>query len=120
MAARKKAVAKKKAGAGITIGNKALTKSEIFTHLSERAQIPRKDVRAIFEELAAIAGKSLAKGPGQFTIPGLCKMVVRIRPAKKARKGINPFTGEETTFKARPKSKTVRIRPIKALKDAVQ
>ena len=119
MAARKKA-ARKKAGGGVTIGNKALTKSEIFTHLAERAQVARKDVRTICEELAAIAGKSLAKGPGQFTIPGLCKMVVRIRPARKARKGINPFTKEETVFKARPKSKTVRIRPIKALKDAVQ
>ena len=119
MAARKKP-ARKKAGAGVTIGNKALTKSEIFTHLAERAQIARKDVRTIFDELSALAGKGLAKGPGEFTIPGRCEMVVRIRPARKARKGINPFTGEETTFKARPKSKTVRIRPIKALKDAVQ
>jgi nucleoid DNA-binding protein len=118
MAARKKAARKK--AASVTVGNKALTKSEIFTFLAERAQLARKDVRAIFDELSALAGKSLAKGPGQFTIPGLCKMVVRVRPARKARKGINPFTGEETTFKARPKSKTVRIRPIKALKDAVQ
>ena len=118
MAARKKAVRKK--AAGVTVGNKALTKSEIFTHLAERAQIARKDVRTIFDELSALASKSLAKGPGQFTIPGLCKMIVRVRPARKARKGINPFTKEETIFKARPKSKTVRIRPIKALKDAVQ
>jgi DNA-binding protein HU-beta len=46
-------------------------------------------------------------------------MTVRIRPARKARPGINPFTGEPMTFQAKPASKTVRIRPVKALKEMV-
>jgi nucleoid DNA-binding protein len=39
------------------------------------------------------------------------------KPATKARKGINPFTGEETVFKAKPASTTVKVRPLKKLKE---
>ena len=43
--------------------------------------------------------KSLGRsGPGAYTVPGLMKLVVQRKPATKARKGINPFTGEETMF----------------------
>lgn len=130
MAARKKATrkvarkttAKKTARkAAVVVGKKAMTKSEIFTHLAESAELSKRQVSGIFDELSALVGKNLAaRGPGHFTIPGLCKLVVKTKPARKARKGINPFTGEEIMIKAKPKSKTVRIRPIKALKDAVQ
>jgi hypothetical protein len=41
------------------------------------------------------------------------------KPAKPARKGINPFTKQEQTFAAKPASKSVRARPVKAIKDAV-
>ena len=118
MATRKKAT-RKKATTRAGSPNKGLTKSEIFTRLAEQTEIPRRDIRGIFDELSSLAGRHLSKGPGQFTIPGLCKMVVKVRPARKARKGTNPFTGEEMMFKAKPKSKTVRIRPVKALKDMV-
>ena len=39
------------------------------------------------------------------------------KPARKARKGINPFTKEETVFKAKPASIAVKIRPLKKLKE---
>ena len=39
------------------------------------------------------------------------------KPARKARKGINPFTGEETMFKAKPASIAVKVRPLKKLKE---
>jgi len=118
MAARKKAAGRK--ATRIAVPSKAMTKSEIFNHLSEQTELSRKHIRGIFEELSGLAQQHLAgRGPGQFTIPGLCKMTVKVRPARKARKGVNPFTGEEMMFKAKPKSKTVRIRPVKALKDIV-
>ena len=41
------------------------------------------------------------------------------KPATKERKGINPFTGLETVFKAKPARKVVKARPVKAAKDAV-
>ena len=60
---------------------------------------------------------SIAKrGMGSFTLPGLMKITTLRRPAVKARKGINPFTGEETWFKAKPARTQVKIRPLKKLK----
>ena len=57
--------------------------------------------------------------PPVFTIPGLVKLTVRKKPAVKARKGVNPFTGEEMMFKAKPASKVVKAVPLKAVKDMV-
>ena len=56
---------------------------------------------------------------GVLVIPGLIRMVVIKKPATKARKGINPFTREENTFKAKPARKVIKGRPVKAAKDAV-
>ena len=56
---------------------------------------------------------------GLFNLVGLCKIKVVKKPATKARKGINPFTGEETVFKAKPARKAVKILPLKGLKDMV-
>jgi nucleoid DNA-binding protein len=47
------------------------------------------------------------------------KIEVKRKPATKARKGINPFTGEETIFKAKPARNVVRIRALKKVKDMV-
>ena len=47
------------------------------------------------------------------------KIKVVRKPATKARKGINPFTGEETTFKAKPARNVVKVLPLKGLKDMV-
>ena len=55
-----------------------------------------------------------------FLVPGFAKFVVVKKPATKARKGTNPFTGEEMMFKAKPARKIVRARPVKAAKDAVR
>lgn len=99
---------------------KAPTKTEIFRTISEDTGLTRKDVSSVFDSLSGLIAKNLKKsGPQQFTVPGLCKIVVQRKPATKARKGINPFTGEETTFKAKPARNVVKIRPLKGLKDMV-
>ena len=70
--------------------------------------------------MAGQVQRSLGKrGPGIYTIPGLMKLTVVRKPATKARKGINPFTGEETVFKAKPARNVIKIRPLKNLKDMV-
>ncbi len=113
-------MAKKKAKkAAASSAAKAPTKSQIYSTIAEKTELTRKQVAAVFDELSALAKKNLRGSVGQFTVPGLCKMVVKKRPATKARKGINPFTGEEQVFKAKPARKTVRIRPLKAVKDMV-
>ena len=96
------------------------TKGDIMTLLAETTGISRRDVRSVFESLVDMTSKDLGKkGCGLFTIPGLMKIRRINKPATKARKGINPFTKEETTFKARPARNVVKVRPLKALKDMV-
>jgi nucleoid DNA-binding protein len=80
--------------------------------------LSKKDVGAVFDSLAAEIKRALGRGgPKTFTIPGLCKIVLQHKPATRARKGTNPFTGEETTFKAKPARNVVKVRPLKNLKD---
>ena len=59
------------------------------------------------------------KGTGTFVIPGLCKIVRIHKPATPERQGINPFTKEPTTIKAKPARNVVKVRPLKKLKAMV-
>jgi len=101
--------------------NKPPTKSEIYARIVEDTGLTRKDVAAVFDSLNAQIKQSLGgrKASGLFTVPGLLKMRVVKKPAKSARRGVNPFTGEEMMFKAKPASKAVKVTPLKALKDMV-
>lgn len=100
--------------------NAPRTKSEIFSVLAETTGLTKKEVSMVFASLSDLVSKDVGKkGCGLFTVPGLMKVRRVNKPATKARKGINPFTGEETTFKAKPARNVVKIRPLKALKDMV-
>jgi nucleoid DNA-binding protein len=113
----KKKTAAKKAPAVKTI-KEPLTKSALYATIAERTDLQKKQVVAVFEELATIInGHVKRNGAGVFTLPGLLKVKVVRKPATKARKGINPFTGEPTIFKAKPARNVVKVQPLKALKD---
>lgn len=93
-------------------------KGEIFNTIAEQTELSRKQVVSVFETLNAILAADLSKrGPKVALIPGLAKVVVQHKPATKARKGINPFTGEEAMFKAKPARSVVKVRALKSLKD---
>jgi len=116
--AAKKIVAPKKAGAAVST---KLSKSQVLTTIAETTELTRKQVSSVFDELESLIERSIGKkGLGEFTLPGLLKITTVKKPAKKARKGINPFTGEETTFKAKPASVAVKVRPLKKLKAFVE
>jgi DNA-binding protein HU-beta len=97
-----------------------ISKSELIQRIVDGHpnEIGRKDVKGVIDAVAAIGHKELKK-TGAFVVPGLAKFIVIKKPATKAREGINPFTKEPTTFKAKPARKIVRARPVKAAKDAV-
>ena len=122
--AKKKAKAKKKATkkkvvakAGPAIRSR-YSKSEIVTSIADSTGLARKEVTAVLEELDGLISRHITKrGCGEFVLPGLLKIVTVKKPARKARKGINPFTGEETMFKAKPASIAVKIRPLKRVKE---
>lgn len=112
--AAKAAPAKKAAGA---LRDK-MTKSQILASLADSTGLSKKDVASVMGELESLIDRSIRKrGVGEFTLPGLMKITTVKKPARKARKGINPFTGEETTFKAKPASVAVKVRPLKKLKE---
>ena len=99
---------------------KAMTRSEFFMALAESNGFSKKEIAGLFDEITVLIKKNLGKrGPGIVTIPGLMKIKVVRKPATKARKGINPFTGEETVFKAKPARNAVKITAMKGLKDMV-
>ena len=97
-----------------------MSKSELIQNIAERHsdKLTRKDIKDVIESLAIVGYKELKK-TGAFLVPGFAKFVVIKKPATKAREGINPFTKEPTTFKAKPARKIVRARPVKAVKDAL-
>jgi nucleoid DNA-binding protein len=100
--------------------SKPPSKTEIYANIAESTGLSKRDVGAVFDALSDQIKKSVGRsGSKNFAIPGLCKIVVQHKPATKERKGINPFTKEETIFKAKPARNVVKIRPLKKLKDMV-
>jgi nucleoid DNA-binding protein len=99
---------------------KPMNKSALIQKLVDKSdeKLTRKDAKILLETLAEVGCKELKK-VGVFVLPGLVKMAVVKKPATKERKGVNPFTGEPTVFKAKPARKVIKTRPVKAAKDAV-
>ena len=97
------------------------TKSQILSTLAEDTGLTKKEVAAVLDSLAELAQAHLKKrGSGEFSVPSLgIKLRRVIKPARKARKGINPFTGEEIMIKAKPATTSVKATALKALKDSV-
>lgn len=102
----------------ITAVTEAMTKTALMAEISENTGLAKKEVQAVLDELAvAIERHVKKKAVGEFTLPGLMKIVVQNKPAVKAKKGRNPFTGEEMMFKAKPARNVIKVRPLKKLKD---
>lgn len=113
----KRKTAVKKVVAVKTITDK-LTSSQLYTMIAERTELSKKQVLSVFEEMSNIMEGCLKKrGVGEFSLPKLAKFVVKHKPATKARKGINPFTGEEIMIKAKPARRVVKVRPLKKVKE---
>ena len=97
----------------------AFNKSSLAVHVAEQSGVDAKSVKSV---LAALEGAILMsvnkKGLGEFTLPGLLKVVVHNVPAKKKRMGKDPFTGVERMFAAKPASVKIKTRALKKLKDA--
>ncbi len=97
-----------------------LDKVAIIDEIVQNTELTKKQVSSVIDELAVLIERHIKKrAPGKFILPGLMKIEVKRKPATKARKGINPFTREETMFKAKPARNVVKIRPLKKMKDMV-
>lgn len=119
--AKKKVVKKAAAPAKrIKTIKEAMTKSAMMSAIAEDTGLTKKEVVSVFDSMTGIINGHIKKGGVGFcTVPGLMKVKTIRKPATKARKGINPFTGEPTTFKAKPARTIVKVLPLKAMKDMV-
>jgi nucleoid DNA-binding protein len=119
----KKVVAKKAAASKVAVKptgpiKSRYNKSQIVQEIADFTAVARKEVGKVLEHLEDIIARHVSpKGPGEFVLPGILKINAIKKPAKKARKGVNPFTGEEVMFKAKPASTAVKVRPLKKLKE---
>ena len=117
MATKKTAKKTAKKSAKKATGNKPLNKSQLLDSIVDSTTLKRKEVNAVLESLNDIIAAQIGKrGPGVFMLPGMLKIKVVTKPARKARKGVNPFTGVEMMFKARPAKKVAKILPLKKIK----
>lgn len=101
---------------------KAMTKTEILSALSEGTGLTKKDVASVLDELGNVIQLHVKKRSiGQFTLPGLLKVKSVKKPARKAKKGVpNPFKpGELMDVPAKPATTVVKVLPLKALKEMV-
>mmetsp|Transcript_12458 Transcript_12458/g.29350 ORF Transcript_12458/g.29350 Transcript_12458/m.29350 type:complete len:110 (-) Transcript_12458:187-516(-) len=96
----------------------AMTVTQSFQSVAEKTGLKTKDVKAAVDAMMEVAVDELKK-TGSFKYGGILNMKLKSKPATKARKGINPFTKEPCVFKAKPASKTVRVLPLKKLKDSL-
>ena len=100
--------------------SKPRTKSQLFSEIADRTGLTKRDVSLVFDEVVDLIRADLSRrGPGAFTLPGLVKITKIHKPRRAARKGVNPFTGEEMMFKAKPAHNVVKVRALKSLKDMV-
>lgn len=132
MAVKKPSKLKRKSGNGKHTASKAtaskklpsvkdpLSKSGMIKTITDVTELSKKDVVAVLDCLHQVIEKHVRTGgPGVFVMPGLMKISVVKKPARPARKGVNPFTGEEIMIKARPAYKAVKIKALKKLKEMV-
>lgn len=125
MAVKKKAAEKPAAGKAAAPAVKAIsskqTKTQIITALSETTGLAKKDVGNVLAALGAmIEGHMKKRGSGEFTIPDTGVKIRRVKkPARKARMGRNPATGEPMKIAAKPASTVVRVTALKSLKDTI-
>lgn len=89
---------------------KALTQAQTVATLADAAGISKKQAKTVLETLQ----KALVKNDKIATPFGI--FVKKMKPARPARKGVNPFTGEQMMFKAKPKETQLKFRANKATK----
>ena len=127
MAVKKKAAKKKVASSSTATAKKVKaittrqTKTQIITSISEQTGLSKRNVADVFMALGdMVEGHMKKRGSGDFTIPETGVKIRRVRkPARKARMGRNPATGEAMKIGPKPAQTVVRVSALKALKDAV-
>merc|ERR1711890_75471 len=94
-------------------GGKPMTKGGLAEALAGETEIKKSECMKIVNSLAGIAAEQV-KSAGLFTIPGLCRIKTRVKPATKA--GKREMFGKMQIVKAKPARTIVKAFPVSALK----
>merc|ERR1719326_1913856 len=97
-------------------GAKSLPKSAIADAMAAACEAKRSEMSKVLDALADLATKEV-KGTGKFTIPGVCMIKTRHKPATKA--GKRMAFGKEVRVKAKPARTIVKAFAVAALKKSV-
>merc|ERR1712036_115699 len=97
-------------------GANPVTKGGLAEALATETEIKKSECMKIVNSLAGIATEQVKKN-GLFTIPGLCRIKTRVKPATKA--GVRMMFGKETKTKAKPARTVVKAYPVSALKKQI-
>lgn len=102
------------------MANKRLTKTQFVEAVAEKSKLTKKQVNTVLSALNETVAVELGRrGRGEVVIPGLLKLIVVNKPATSQHEGVNPFTKEPMTYKAKAARKVIKVRPLQALRDAV-
>ncbi len=102
------------------MASKRMSKTQFVAAVAEKSGLTKKQANAALEAINTVVTRELGKkGPGEVVLPGLLKLSLVIKPATRQHEGVNPFTKEPMTYKARPARKVVKVRALKSLTDAV-
>ena len=117
----KKASPQKAPAKKVTAVREVMTKTTMMAEIAENTGLSKKQVISVIDELSIVIERHIKKrSVGKFLLPGLMKIQVKNKPATKARKGVNPFTGEKMMIKAKPARRAVKIQPLKKLKEMAE
>merc|ERR1712066_1171309 len=92
---------------------KSISKTALAEAIAEKTEFKRKDVVNMLGGLAEIAQHEVKK-TGKFTVPGLCMLKTRRKPATKA--GKREIFGKMQIVKAKPAKTVVKAFPVAAVK----
>ena len=102
------------------MSTKRMSKSQFVATLADKSGLNKKQAVSALDTINVMVAQQLGKsGPGEVLIPGLLKLNVVEKPATRQHEGINPFTKEPMTYKAKAARKVIKVRTLKALKDAI-
>lgn len=124
--ASKKKVSKKKVAVKVQPRLKAImkkqTKLQVIRAIAEDTDLTHKEVAAVFESLASQMRRHMQRrGSGEFVIPDTGVKIRRVRkPARKARMGRNPATGESIKIAAKPAYTAIKVSALKTLKETIK
>merc|ERR1712084_63484 len=95
---------------------KSMTKGAIADSLATSCELKKSVCAKMINNLAELAAAEVVKA-GVFTLPGLCRLKTRTKPATKA--GKREIFGKICVVKAKPARKIVKAFPAKAIKDSL-